>query len=743
VDNPLSSPATQITNVVHSSEGSCNAAPEVEPGCSVGTTLDPPELTTTKTLVEVNEQPATEGQTVLPGDRLTYAITIANDGAATTTTLTDHVPANTTYAGVGEGWTPCVASPTPSPEGTECAQNVPVPAATTEGGPGKAAVHFTVKVDNPLTVTPASVITNTVSSSEGSCHVAPSTEPGCSVGTTLTPPALTTTKTLVEVNGKTVTPGQTPTVLPGDTLTYTITVENKGAATTTTLTDHVPTNTTYAGVGEGWEHCVSAPPSSAGTACEQNVPVPAATTTGGPGKATRTFTVKVDSPLPSGTTEITNTVHSSEGTCQLDPSAEPGCTATNPTPPNPTTTKTLAEVDGDPATPGQTVRPGDTLTYLITVTNSGGTPATPTLTDRVPANTTYAGVGEGWEHCVVEPVPSPAETPCTQVVPVPAATATEPSSVTVHFTVKVDDPLPSGAFEIRNVVTSDEGTCQVAEPACTATNPTPAELTTTKTLALVNGNLATPGQMILPGEKLTYDITVTNHGGTSATPTLTDPVPANTSYTGPATEGWGPSCVATPPSPAGTACTQVVTVPAATATEVGKATVHFTLKVNETLPSGTTEITNVVTSSEGTCQVAEPACTVTDPVRPPTVPPPPVPPAPVPPPTFGPAKLAQTVVRGRAFAHGPSECVVGNARVYVTGRRIKSVTFYLDGPHVKTLKRPDKRGRYLVNINARTLGSGVQRVKMVVVFVPSSKTKSKTMYVLVARCRPPRPVFTG
>jgi uncharacterized repeat protein (TIGR01451 family) len=270
--------------------------------------------------------------------------------------------------------------------------------------------------------------------------------------------------------------------------------------------------------------------------------------------------------------------------------------------------------------------------------------------------------------------------------------------------------------------------------------PTVAQLTTTKTLASVNGEPATPGETVRPGDKLTYAITVTNHGGLPATPTLTDHVPANTTYTG-ESEGWGPSCVALPASPAGTPCTQKVTVPAATAEGgPGSVIVHFTVTVDDPLPSGTTEIANVVLSSEGTCGTPSPECTVTDPtpVLLPTVPPRPVPPPPVPT-----AKPAQTVVPGRAFAHGPSECVVGNARVYVTGRQIKSVTFYLDGPHVKTLKRPDKKGRYLVNIDVRKLGSSVHRVKMVVVFVPGSKTKSKTMYVLVARCRPPRPVFTG
>src|SRR5262249_26328207 len=158
---------------------------------------------------------------------------------------------------------------------------------------------FTVTVDNPLTV-PATVITNTVSSSEGSCHLAPSSEPGCSASTPLTRAELTTTKTLSEVYGMPVTFGETPKVLPGDRLTYAITVENEGAAADPPLTDHVPANTTYAGEpSEGWgPSCVAAPgtPSAAGTACTQSVPVPAATTEGGPGKATRTFTVKVDNP---------------------------------------------------------------------------------------------------------------------------------------------------------------------------------------------------------------------------------------------------------------------------------------------------------------------------------------------------------------------------------------------------------------------------------------------------------------
>jgi hypothetical protein len=126
------------------------------------------------------------------------------------------------------------------------------------------------------------------------------------------------------------------------------------------------------------------------------------------------------------------------------------------------------------------------------------------------------------------------------------------------------------------------------------------------------------------------------------------------------------------------------------------------------------------------------------------VPPPPTPP----PPEAGHGELGEkepASPRGTAAAHGPRECVVSNARIYVTGRHIKSVTFYMDGPRrkLKTVAHADKKGRYLINISARKLSSRVRRVEIIVVFEPSSKTKPKRLRVVVARCPPPRPLFTG
>src|SRR5262249_53991202 len=176
---------------------------------------------------------------------------------------------------------------------------------------------------------------------------------------------------------------------------------------------------------------------------------------------------------------------------------------------------------------------------------------------------------------------------------------------TVHFTVTVDKPLPQLTTQITNVVTSSEGTCQTPSPACTVSDPTVAQLTTAKTLFSVNGEPAAPGETVRPGDKLTYEITVENHGAPPPTPTLPDKAPADPTYSGEASEGWGPTCVAAPASPAGTPCTQVVTVPAASASEAGKATVHFTVTVDKPLPPGATQISNVVTSTVGTCQAPE------------------------------------------------------------------------------------------------------------------------------------------
>ena len=107
------------------------------------------------------------------------------------------------------------------------------------------------------------------------------------------------------------------------------------------------------------------------------------------------------------------------------------------------------------------------------------------------------------------------------------------------------------------------------------------------------------------------------------------------------------------------------------------------------------------------------------------------------------AVLPLQVISGLAAPHGPLACVARTTPVYVKGRQLQSATFFLDGRKVKTVTAPDKRGRYGIKVNGGKLRFGVHRVKIVVVFTPASQTKSKTLRVLVFRCRPPKPKFTG
>jgi uncharacterized repeat protein (TIGR01451 family) len=271
-------------------------------------------------------------------------------------------------------------------------------------------------------------------------------------------------------------------------------------------------------------------------------------------------------------------VTTSVGTCT------PSCNPTNPTGPILNTAKLVSTVNGLAATSATVVKGGDVIVYTITVTNSGGAVGTTLLTDAVPANTRYTGLAaEGWS-C---PAGSAAGTPCTQSVTVNAA-----SNVVKFYTLTVNSPLPPNTTTISNVVTSSIGGCT---PSCNPSNPT-AALATSKVVTSVNGIPATAATLAHAGDVMVYTITVANTGGDVGTTLLTDVVPANTTYTG-VGEGW--SCPAN--SPAGTGCTQSVTVNAG-----GSVSKTYTLTVNVPIALNTTTIGNLVTSSVGTCTTCNP-----------------------------------------------------------------------------------------------------------------------------------------
>jgi uncharacterized repeat protein (TIGR01451 family) len=104
-----------------------------------------------------------------------------------------------------------------------------------------------------------------------------------------------------------------------------------------------------------------------------------------------------------------------------------------------------------------------------------------------------------------------------------------------------------------------------------------------------------------------------------------------------------------------------------------------------------------------------------------------------------------SVTPGSAKLRGPTGCPTRATTAAVTGKRITKVTFYVDGKKVKTVTRPDSKGRWSLGINPRKFAFGSHKVRVTVEFAANSGTKTKTLQLSFNRCRPAivKPKFTG
>ena len=346
--------------------------------------------------------------------------------------------------------------------------------------------------------------------------------------------------------------GDPALLLAGETLRYTLTVKNVGNdhATDARLRDSIPVGTAYV-PGSATLNGIALTDAPGGVSpLVSGIPINAPED-GTPGAmradpsatplniATLTFDVVVDPNAIDGTIVSNQAfVSAIAGGVSDQPSDDPDTAI----PDDPTqdvvgnapllfSAKSAAlQIDGGTA---GVVDPGDTLRYTITTYNNGAAPATETtLTDAVPANTTYV-VNSLTLNTLPVGQPDGGTSPLIAGIPISDSTLTPPvpsagsgqimpgENAVVTFDLLVDAGVPGGTIisnqavvasaELPNLLTDGDG-----NPA-TGPEPTLVVVGAGQTLSITKEVSVVGGGPALAGSELEYLVRVTNIGTAPAT----------------------------------------------------------------------------------------------------------------------------------------------------------------------------------------------------------------------------------
>lgn len=466
------SPPATITNtatIAPPASGVCNGP------CSASASNSTIDVSLAKSVVDGDGNGVAN-----PGEILTYTIRLSNAGsaAAQNVSLTETVPVGTSYVGTGEGWN-CAGVTA----GNACTQVV----ASVPSGTNTATVTFTVRVDDPLAATLAS-IDNVVVKTGDAPPACPGADPRCAslpVGA-----ILSVAKSVTE-----------SVAMPGGTLTYTILVGNASgvAAGSTTLTDPLPAGITafsWSCAASGGATC---PNASGSGALNQTIPsLPAG------GLLTYTVTATVAANPPASIANTATVTPPTGGTCDSD-----GCVAV-------ATVGTAAVVRIEKSTTASAVIPNSTMTYTVTVTNTGASPADGThVDDTIPADFASANWSCASSGGAVCPNASGSGNIDETIAVLPAG-----GVVTYTITVVATATPSPTVVNTATVTPPANGECDGGN--CSASTSTPAGALTSMTVTKDDGNTT-----YTPGGTGTYTIVVTNAGPSTANNvSVDDPFPA-------------------------------------------------------------------------------------------------------------------------------------------------------------------------------------------------------------------------
>jgi uncharacterized repeat protein (TIGR01451 family) len=440
---------------------------------------------------------------VIAGSNITYTQTATNVGSATATTptLSESTPANTTFQSISAP--PGTTCTTPTVGGTG-AISCSAPAA-----PAGSSGTVVLLVQVAAGTASGTVISNTVTVNSSNQAFGANSATITDVVATAAQADLTLSTVATPLS-----------VFAGNDITYTQTATNNGpaAASTVTFLEAVPTNTTFASVSApaGWTCTTPAVGATGNITCTD----PSLAS-----GASADIIVVVN--LASTVTAASITANSSISATTSDPNSTNNSTAIN----TPVTTACdLAVTNSGTPSP---VTAGNNITYTQVVTNTGPSNcSTATFSEATPTNTTFVSVsavtsGGGTWTC-----PNAAPISCTNPSVPPGSIAT----ITAVYKVPAGTASGTIITDTATVATTTRDT-NSANNSATVTigvaSATQADLSIT--------NVASPNPVIA-GQNITYTQTITNNGPATAGGTIVelfDQVPANTTYvsqTGPA--GW-------------------------------------------------------------------------------------------------------------------------------------------------------------------------------------------------------------
>lgn len=477
---------------------------------------------------------------VTAGNNITYTQTVTNNGPATANApvFTETLPANTTSISLTgpAGWTCVLASLT-------CTD-------TAAMGVGTANFTFVVKVNSNVASGTTITQTDSVSST--------TSDPNSANNSATVNVVVADSTDLAVTNAASPVPVQA-----GNNITYTQVVTNNGPSTATTvsMTETTPANTTFQSVTfpAGWS-CVTPPVNGTGT-------ITCTDPSFAPGSGSFTMVLKVNAGTAAGTA-INDTVSVSSAT------TDPNLTNNSATAADVVALATQADlITTDSASPSL-VAAGSNVTYTQSVTNNGpATATTLSFTQVTPPNTNFQSITApaGWTCGTQPPVGGTGTITCT------AASLAVNATANFTLVLQVNAGTPSGT----SITETDTATASNIVPGIT-TN------TASATVIVANANsadmaivkTATPNP-VTEGTPLIYTLAVTNNGPATATNvTVTDSLPSIVTYLSSSTTqgtcseaGGTVTCLLGTMANAGTATISILTIPGAPGVVSNTATV--------------------------------------------------------------------------------------------------------------------------------------------------------------------------